>query len=110
MLLGLVVGLGGIAPTAARAAETDVVNIPDPILKTRLNAAISSSRPATQDITVGEAEAKEGALSFNGPISDLTGLEAFKNVTTLRINGVSGASASTFTSLAPRAGVSRVTS
>ncbi len=110
MLLGLVLGFGGFAPAPVQAADTDVVAIPDPILKTRLNARISKSRPADQDITVGEAKAITGTLSIAGPIADLAGLEAFTNVTTLSITGVSSSTKSTFTSVAPLAGMSNLTS
>lgn len=99
-----------IAPTAARAAETDAVNIPDATLKARLNAKISAARPANQDITVAEAAALAGTLSIAGPIGDLTGLEAFTNVTTLSITGFSGTTKSTFTSVAPLAGMTKLTS
>lgn len=98
-----------LAPTGARAAETDVVYIPDATLKTRLNARIGKSRPATQDITVGEAQAITGTLSIAGPIADLTGLEAFTNVTTLSVTGVSASTKSTFTSLAPLTGLTKLT-
>ncbi|HET6999016.1 MAG TPA: leucine-rich repeat domain-containing protein [Solirubrobacterales bacterium] len=97
-----------IAPTAADAAETDVVNIPDAILKARLNALISDSRPADQDITVGEATAFTDMLSMAGPIADLTGLEAFTNVTELSITGVAAATKSTFTSLEPLAAMTKL--
>ena len=110
MLLGLVLGLGGFAPSTARAADTDVVTIPDANLKKRLNARISTSRPAAQDITVGEAAALTGTHSLAGPFGDLTGLEAFTNVTTLNITGTSTTTKSTFTSLAPLAGMTKLTS
>lgn len=109
-LLGLVLGLGGFAPSAARAADTDVVTIPDANLKKRLNARICCGRPADQDITVGEAAALTGTHSLAGPFADLTGLEAFKNVTTLTISGTSATTKSTFTSLAPLAGMTSLTS
>src|SRR5262245_48098269 len=70
-----------IAPTAARAADTDIVNVPDAKLKEGLNKAIGAGRTATQDITVGEAAAFTGTLSLAGPIANLTGLEAFTNTT-----------------------------
>ena len=109
-LLGLVLGLGGVAPSTAHAADTDVVTIPDANLKKRLNARISTSRPAAQDITVGEAAALTGTHSLGGPFADLTGLEAFKNVTALNITGISTTTKSTFTSLAPLAGMTKLTS
>ncbi|MDQ2630987.1 MAG: hypothetical protein M3Y75_08450 [Actinomycetota bacterium] len=99
-----------ITPSPARAADTDVVLIPDANLKKRLNARISTSRPATQDITVGEALAVTGTMSLAGPFADLTGLEAFKNVTGLSITGFSATTKSTFTSLAPLAGMTKLTS
>lgn len=99
-----------IAPTAAHAADTDVVNIPDAKLKEELNKDIGAGRTATQDITVGEAAAFTGTLSLAGPIADLTGLEAFTNVTTLNITGVSSAQLNTFTSVAPLAGMTKLTS
>jgi hypothetical protein len=98
-----------IAPTTAQAAETDAVLIPDANLKKRLNARISASRPANQDITVGEAQAVTGTMSLAGPFADLTGLEAFKNVTTLNITGFSASTKSTFTSVAPLAGMAKLT-
>jgi hypothetical protein len=96
-----------LAPPAAHAADTDVVSIPDATLKAQLNKAINASRPATQDITVGEAAAKTGTLSVVGSFSDLTGLEAFTNVTSLTIDYAS--TQSTFTSLAPLAGLTKLT-
>jgi Collagen triple helix repeat (20 copies) len=99
-----------IAPTAARAADTDIVNIPDAKLKQELNKDIGPGRTATQDITVGEAAAFTGTLSLAGPIADLTGLEAFTNATTLSITGFSATTKSTFTSVAPLAGMTKLTS
>lgn len=99
-----------IAPTAAHAADTDVVNIPDAKLKQELNKDIGAGRTATQDITAGEAAAFTGTLSLAGPIADLTGLEAFTNATKLSITGSSESTKSTFTSLAPLAGMTKLTS
>lgn len=98
------------APTAARAADTDVVDIPDAQLKAELNKDIGPGRTPTQDITVGEAAAFTGTLSLAGPIADLTGLEAFTNAATLSITGISEAAKSTFTSVAPLAGMTKLTS
>jgi hypothetical protein len=92
------------------AADTDIVTIPDANLKTRLNAKLGSGRPATQDITVGEAAAATGTLSAGGPFADLTGLEAFTNLTTVNITGFNSSTASTFTSLQPLAGLTKLTS
>jgi hypothetical protein len=99
-----------IAPSAARAADTDVVDIPDAKLKEELNKDIGAGRTATQDITVGEAAAFTGTLSLKGPIADLTGLEAFTNTTVLNITGITVAAKSTFTSVAPLAGMAKLTS
>lgn len=98
-----------IAPTAARAADTDVVDIPDAKLKQELNKDIGPGRTATQDITVGEAAAFTGTLSLPGPIADLTGLEAFTNTTQLFVTGISTKAKSTFTSVAPLAGMAKLT-
>lgn len=98
-----------IAPTAAHAADTDVVNIPDAKLKEELNKDIGPGRTATQDITVGEAAAFTDRLLLAGPIADLTGLEAFTNAWDLWITGVSTTTKSTFTSVAPLAGMTKLT-
>lgn len=98
-----------LAPVLAHAADTDVVNVPDANLKARLNSRIGSGRTATQDITVGEAASLTGTYSLTGPFADLTGLEAFTNVRGLTIAGISAAQASTFTSLAPLAGLTNLT-
>ncbi len=100
---------GRSRPSAAHAADTDVVTIPDANLKARLNARLGSGRPATQDITVGEAASLTGTYSLTGPFADLTGLEAFVNVRGLTIAGISTSQASTFTSLAPLAGLTNLT-
>jgi Leucine-rich repeat (LRR) protein len=106
MLAGALVA----APAPARAADSDIVSIPDPILKQRLNTKLDSSRPATSDITFGEAASVTGSLSMAGPIGDLTGLEAFENVTALSVTGTSGATVSTFTSLQPISALTQLTS
>lgn len=98
-----------IAPTAAHAAETDVVNVPDAKLKEELNKDIGPGRTATQNITVGEAAAFTGTLSLAGPIADLTGLEAFTNTPILNITGAGATTKSTFTSVAPLAGMAKLT-
>ncbi|WP_049793195.1 DUF3616 domain-containing protein [Conexibacter woesei] len=99
-----------LAPVAAHAADTDIVNIPDANLKARLNTRLGSGRPATQDITVGEAASLFGSYSLTGPFADLTGLEAFTNVRGITIAGISARQASTYTSLAPLAGLTNLTS
>lgn len=99
-----------LAPVAASAADTDVVDIPDANLRARLNSRLGSGRPATQDITVGEAASLTGSYSLTGPFADLTGLEAFTNVRGITIAGISARQASTFTSLAPLAGLTNLTS
>lgn len=96
------------APTAARAADTDVVSVPNAKLKEELNKDIGPGRTATQDITVGEAAAFTGTLSLAGPIADLTGLEAFTKTTILNITGASATTKSTFTSVAPLAGMTKL--
>lgn len=99
-----------LAPVTAHAADSDVVNIPDANLKARLNARLGSSRPATQDITVGEAASLFGSYSLTGPFADLTGLEALTNATGITIAGTTARTASTFTTLAPLAGLTNLTS
>lgn len=99
-----------LAPVAAHAADSDLVTIPDANLKARLNALLGSGRPATQDVTVGEAASLTSSYSLTGPFADLTGLEALTNVTGLTIAGTTTRTASTFTSLAPLAGLTRLTS
>jgi hypothetical protein len=94
-----------LAPTAAHAADSDVVSIPDANLKAKLNTALGGGRTATQDITVGEAAAKTGSLSLTGPFADLTGLQAFTNATSLSLRGAGN----TFTTLAPVAGLTKLT-
>jgi hypothetical protein len=98
-----------LAPVAAHAADTDVVNIPDANLKARLNSRLGSGRSATQDITVGEAASLTSTYSLTGPFADLTGLEAFTNMRSLTIAGSTAITASTFTSLAPLAGLTNLT-
>lgn len=98
-----------LAPVAAHAADTDIVNIPDANLKARLNSRLGSGRLATQDITVGEAASLTSTYSLTGPFADLTGLEAFTNVRGITISGISARQASTFTSLAPLAGLTNLT-
>jgi hypothetical protein len=97
-----------LSPPAAHAADTDVVSIPDANLKAKLNAKLSASRSPTADITVGDAKTATGTLTVAGSVADLTGLEAFVNVTTLTLSGVN-ATANTFTSLQPLAGLTKLT-
>ncbi len=110
VLAGAAMALMLLAPVTARAADTDVVTIPDANLKARLNARIGSGRAATQDITVGEAAGLSSTYSLTGPFADLTGLEAFVNVRGLTIAGISASQSSTYTSLAPLAGLTKLTS
>ncbi|MDW5593700.1 DUF3616 domain-containing protein [Conexibacter stalactiti] len=98
-----------LAPLTAHAADTDVVNIPDANLKARLNSRLGSGRTATQDITVGEAASLTSTYSLTGPFADLTGLEALTNAQGITIAGASTRQASTFTSLAPLAGLTNLT-
>jgi Leucine-rich repeat (LRR) protein len=99
-----------LAPPAAHAADADVVFIPDANLKAKLNAKLGAGRPATQDITVAEAQSATGTLTVAGPTADLRGIEAFTNVTSVSLSGSTDATLNTFTSLQPLAGLTKLTS
>lgn len=64
-----------------------IVNIPDPVFKQRLiDEGIDTNND--NEIQVAEAEAVTGALDVNGQfddIFDLTGIEAFVNITELQV-------------------------
>lgn len=99
------------APSPAHAARTDVVTIPDARLKEALNAVIAANtgttRPATQDITVEEAQLVTTVTStrVRGPITTLTGLEAFTNLTQFQ----TGRTGNTYSSLEPLRGLTKLT-
>lgn len=100
-----------LAPSSALAAGSDPVTIPDARLKEALNAVLSVStgttRPATQDITIAEAETVTAVASarVRGPIADLTGLEAFKNLTSF----ATVRTGNTYSSLEPLRGLTKLT-
>ncbi|QPS70265.1 toxin Cry1Ac domain D-VI-related protein [Lactococcus garvieae] len=65
--------------------DADIINIPDANLKKLLNNKIDPTRPATQDITVGEAKACTAGIAYTdatvaNQIHDLTGIENFVNL------------------------------
>jgi hypothetical protein len=113
VLLALLVATGAtlVAPSPARAADTDVVLIPDARLKEAINATIAAStgatRPATQDVTVGEASLVTNIASarVRGAITDLTGLEAFPNLTVF----ATVRTGNTYASLEPLRGLTKLT-
>ena len=107
-LMVVVAGLTVAAP--ARAADTDVVAIPDANLKAAANASIAqisgTTRTPTQDITEAEARLATGIANtqFPGPVADLTGLQAFTNLTQLLVNQPG----STFSDLSPIASLTAI--
>jgi hypothetical protein len=100
-----------MAPSPAHAAGADPVTIPDARLKEALNAVIAATtgttRTATQDITVEEALLVTAVPTarVRGPITDLTGLEAFTNLTELQ----SSRAGNTYRSLEPLRGLTKLT-
>ena len=110
LLLVLVLALAGlsIAPTAAHAADTDVVAIPDANFKAAINRALGGGRPVDQDVTVADAAAVTtmATTRFTGGIADLTGAEALTGLTTLQLP-TSSSDSNTFTDLTPLAGLPR---
>ena len=84
-LIAVLTALAGltIIPSAAHAADGDVVTIPDPSVKAAANVALGGGRPADQDITVSEAKTVN-ALRIEGQLADLAGLQAFTNLTSIQ--------------------------
>ncbi|MDA0180377.1 hypothetical protein OJ997_08720 [Solirubrobacter phytolaccae] len=82
----LAAGLALTAAPAAFAADADVVAIPDPTLKRGVNAALGAARDPAQDVTVAEAQSLS-ALTVSGDpgVGELSGLEAFTGLRTLRV-------------------------
>jgi hypothetical protein len=91
------------APTAASAADTDVVNIPDANLKAGLNRVIPGHTP-TSDITVAEAATVTRVADFPGGVADLTGMQAFTNLQQFHDE----AFGNTFTDLSPLSGLTQL--
>jgi len=121
-LLAAMLAFAGLSVVAApaTAADTDIVNVPDPAWKAYLNtsvaAATSETRAADQDITVADA-LRVTALSSpptagRAPISSFAGVEAFTNVTNVLVTGpaVSAGNPSTVSDLTPFSGLTGVTS
>ena len=72
----------------------DYVSIPDINFKAELLANTAINTNADSEISIAEAEAFTGEIRINGnfstDIKDLTGLEAFINITSLNLYGLSG--------------------
>ncbi|WP_426241371.1 Ig-like domain repeat protein [Nocardioides sp. LHG3406-4] len=114
LLVATLVAIAGlsVAPTAAHAADDDVVAIPDANLKAAANKSISTSRSATQDITYAEAAAltsltNSGNTGAAAGIADLTGLGAFTNLTSF-VRPVAVARYDTFGDLSQFAGLTKL--
>jgi Leucine-rich repeat (LRR) protein len=111
LLVALLVAVSGlsIAPTAAHAADTDVVVIPDANLKAAINRALGGGRADDQDVTVADAALVRTVATsrFPGPVADLRGMEALTGLTTFQLpTNVQG---NTFTDLTPLAGLTTIT-
>ena len=103
----LVVLPGLVHSPSARAADSDLLNVPDANLYARLRGA--ANIPSSEPMTEGQAKALTSLTGpFFGPISDLTGLERFENLTSLNIS-YTGAR-STYTDLSPLANLTKLTS
>lgn len=105
-----IVGGGGFltAPTAAFAADSDIVNIPDANLKTGINRTLGGGREDGQDVTVTDA-ALITTLNSNripGPLSDLTGAEALTNLTAFQMSIT--LQGNTYSDLSPLAGLTKL--
>lgn len=89
-VLSAVVAAAGLTLTVpiAQAADADVLDIPDAVLKKAANAALGSGRAGDQPITVAEAKTLTSlTASGSAGVSDLTGLEAFTGLKTLSVTG-----------------------
>ncbi|XBH21517.1 hypothetical protein V5R04_15105 [Jonesiaceae bacterium BS-20] len=94
-IASLAIGTSLLGASAAQAAD---INIPDPVLLEAINKAIDPTRAANTPVTQDEADGvNDLQLAQNVMISDLTGLEAFGNLTQVGLNG-------TFSDLAPLSG------
>ncbi|WP_426241420.1 DUF3616 domain-containing protein [Nocardioides sp. LHG3406-4] len=83
----MVAGLTVAAPVA-QAADNDLVDIPDTVLKKAVNSALGSGRLVDQPVTVAEARSLTSlSVSDQEGVSDLTGLGAFTRLTTLSVVG-----------------------
>ena len=121
-LLAAMLAFAGLSVVAgpATAADTDIVNVPDPAWKAYLNtsvaAATSETRTADQDITVADAlrvtALSSPPVASRAPISSFAGVEAFTNVTNVLVSGPtpSAGAQSTASDLTPFAGLTGVTS
>lgn len=99
---------------AQSAYSDDTVNIPDPNLLTAVNAAIAvevpgnAGRAPAAEVTTAEAAQVTTLLAqFTSgvAIGDLTGLQAFSNLTSLQLVGPGN----TFTDLTPLSGLTKLT-
>ena len=93
------------------APAGELVNIPDANLKAGINVELARkqgrSRTPGQDVTVAEAKLAttiQGS-EIPGPVADLTGIQAFTNLTQLSLFE----SGSTFSDLSPVAGLTKLT-
>ena len=99
-----------VTPTAATAADTDVVAIPDANLKAAINRALGGGRAIDQDVTVADAAAVTTLATnrFTGGVADLTGAQALTGLTSLQLPASTQFS-NTFTDLTPLAGLTSLT-
>ncbi|MCR1783951.1 leucine-rich repeat domain-containing protein [Nocardioides carbamazepini] len=96
-----------LAAPSAHAAPGDIVAIPDANLKAAINARLG--HPADQDVTEADALSVTAIdASSIGPLGDLTGLEAFTNLTSLATRALMVTDPNTVTDLSPLAGLSRL--
>ncbi|MBC1337407.1 LapB repeat-containing protein [Listeria innocua] len=66
-----------------RAAQ-DIVNIPDPVLKSYLNSQLG--QPSTSDITEAQMDTITNVTISNSSLTDLTGLDYAHNLTLLHLS------------------------
>ncbi|MBC1290234.1 internalin, partial [Listeria welshimeri] len=65
-------------------AAQDVVNIPDPVLKSYLNGLLG--QPSTSDITEAQMDTIPSVTLSNSSLKDLTGLDYAHNLTFLYLS------------------------
>ncbi|ECB9647323.1 LPXTG cell wall anchor domain-containing protein [Listeria monocytogenes] len=68
---------------AIKAAQ-DIVNIPDPVLKSYLNSVLG--QPSTSDITEAQMDTITNVTISNSSLTDLTGLDYAHNLTLLHLS------------------------
>lgn len=65
-------------------AAQDIVNIPDPVLKSYLNGLLG--QPSTSDITEAQMDTITNVTISNNSLTDLTGLDYAHNLTLLHLS------------------------